>query len=84
MKFTKFFFICVSSFLIFSILPVYAYGGPGVAFGALIVMFTVVLASIASFFLLARKYLNKAFSNLFKRNKQKIENEMPKNNKKLK
>lgn len=84
MKFTKFLFVFFISFLIVWISPVFAYGGPGVAFGAIIVMITVILASIASLFLLVRKYFSKAFSYLFKRKKQKIDKEIPKKNKKLK
>ena len=41
--------------------PVYAYGGPGVAIGAIVVLFTVILAFFGSVFLVIAKFIKKVF-----------------------
>ena len=53
-------------FLFFTISPVYAYAGPGVAIGVVIVFITVVLAFFASFFLNIYKFLKLLITKIFR------------------
>ena len=46
--------------------PAYAYAGPGVAVGALIVFLTVILTFFASFFLTIFRYLREFFNYIYK------------------
>ena len=47
-------------------IPAHAYGGPGVAIGAVIVFLTVIFAFIASSFISIYEFLKKTFSDLTK------------------
>ena len=47
--------------------PAHAYAGPGVAIGAIVVFFTVILAFFASTIISFFKLIQKAFRKVFKR-----------------
>ena len=90
MKYTKGLYIPKSKFVFFLFIlfiflcpAAHAYGGPGVAFGALIIFCTVLLAFIASTFLSAIKYL-KIFFDFLKKSFQKKNFRRKKNKKVIK
>ena len=70
----KYFYISLTSIVSIFLLtqPAHAYGGPGVALGALVVFITVIITFFASFFLKIFKYLKRLYNfirKLFSKNK---------------
>ncbi len=66
--------IFIFVYLLIIIKPVFAYAGPGVAIGAIIVFITVILTFFASFFITIFKYIKKFFNYL--RNSLKKKNKI--------
>ena len=63
---------------IFVVKPVHAYAGPGVAIGAIIVFFTVIITFFASAFLGIFKFIKnrvKSFKKIKKKNPKKLNKE---------
>tara|TARA_B100000989_G_C19141146_1_gene303413 strand:- start:97 stop:402 length:306 start_codon:yes stop_codon:yes gene_type:complete len=75
-KLTKLFLI----FFLVNTLPAFAYAGPGVAIGAIIVFITVIITFFGSFILTIYSYVKKIIHFLFK--KLKKTNKKSKKNKK--
>ena len=74
----------VLTFLLVNILPVHAYAGPGVAIGAIIVLFTVLLAFFGSMILRIINLLKKITNFLFSKILQdRSKNSKDKKSKKL-
>ena len=62
--------------------PAYAYGGPGVAIGAIIVLCTVILAFLGSVFLVLAKFIKRTFlflKNFISKRKPTKSKNKPKN-----
>ena len=64
--FKNFSLILIITIFFILIEPAYAYAGPGVAVGALIVFLTVILTFFASFILTIFGYLRKLFNYLYR------------------